>query len=67
MGKPDYYWALECWREARAKYLKGRPLSADAPIPFAAPDEVGCWYENCTIPHCDCEDRARATMEASNE
>lgn len=28
MIKPDYQWALECWREARAKHLAGRPNAA---------------------------------------
>lgn len=27
----DYQWALECWREARAKYLAGRPTLRRAP------------------------------------
>lgn len=33
---------------------------AQPPCLRSAPDEVGCWYDRCVIPHCDCEERTAA-------
>jgi hypothetical protein len=46
----DYAWALECFREARAKYLAGRPCTSTPPQRLAELDEAGCGYDRCTIP-----------------
>jgi hypothetical protein len=55
----DYAWALECWRDARARFLAGRPATPAPPqrVPNIEPAENGCWYdaERCTFPHCDCD------------
>lgn len=57
MKQPDYAWALQCWREMMAKYRAGPPSKPKPRRPFTEPDAVGCWYEDCAIPHCDCEER----------
>jgi hypothetical protein len=62
--KMDYAWALECWREMMVKYRAGRPTSSASPKLLSEADEVGCWYDRCTIPHCDCEKRNIARGEA---
>lgn len=64
--RPDYAWALECWREMMTKYKAGRPRNAAPPTLLAEPDGE-CWYDRCVFPHCDCEQRTAAIPKARGE
>jgi hypothetical protein len=76
MSKPDYHWALECWREARAKYLAGRTSCQSEKQPHisdadSALDEAAN-YHRLAMNKADEADRLRealrpfARIEAAN-